>query len=76
MTKRAPDKTAVGEDEVEDTGGGEANLSVSLSAKTPLQLTLTKTSLELLKSLAKVDTLVLWHTVCSFFQSITTYIHT
>ena len=57
VTKRAPDKTAVGEDEAEDTGGGEANLSVSLSAKTPLQLTLTKTSLELLKSLVKVNTL-------------------
>ena len=34
--------------------GAEANYSVALSAKSPLQLTLTKTSLELLKSLAKV----------------------
>ena len=51
VKKSSPEKTgAVGEGETEET---EANFSVDVSAKSPLQLTLTKTSLELLKSLAK-----------------------
>ena len=55
VKKRAPDKTGVGsEGDTEVGGGSEANISVAISAKYPLQLTLTKTSLELLKSLAKV----------------------
>ena len=55
MKKSRPDKQLVsGEEEKEESV--EANFSVALSAESPLQLTLTKTSLELLKSLAKVRT--------------------
>ena len=56
MKKCSSDKSkAVMSKEEQETEETEANFSVNVSAKSPLQLTLTKTSLELLKSLAKVS---------------------
>ena len=52
MKKSSPEQLVTSEQDVDTVT--EANFSVSLSSKIPLQLTLTKTSLELLKSLAKV----------------------